>query len=311
MKFLAKTMLLVLLGSCAYSQGARAPQSSGPEEHAFSLLRSRSVSPEFLRLLRETYRQEERTRVLDLNLLGFLRPRTEGPDPILSSELRRSEKFLREHRRSFLRAVQTFPVPKEVIAALLWVETKHGADLGTFHVASTYFSLLQAEYPTLLVEMMELARGRTQEFTPAIEVRIQERAKARSQWALGELVALDEIYRREAKDLRTLSGSFAGAFGIAQFIPSSYLSWAKSHGKDPDLFSESDAILSVANYLSQNGWKRQNREAQEAALFHYNRDRSYGERILRMAHCLRKGLGRQSGRNRVICPRSPATDRAL
>lgn len=54
-----------------------------------------------------------------------------------------------------------------------------------------------------------------------------------------------------------IKGSYAGALGIAQFMPSNALSLAKDGDMDGkiDLFDHPDAIHSIANYLKQHGWK--------------------------------------------------------
>ena len=60
-------------------------------------------------------------------------------------------------------------------------------------------------------------------------------------WAVRELVALQEMQRLGLKNIEKLKGSFSGAFGYAQFLPSSYLTWAKGKKSEPNLF-QFDAI---------------------------------------------------------------------
>jgi membrane-bound lytic murein transglycosylase B len=186
-----------------------------------------------------------------------------------------------------------------VIASLLWVETRHGRDLGHFHVASALYSLTQADYPTLLAGLLDQARKKAADYDMLMEARLQERARAKSEWAASELVALQEIHQKGWKDARKLQGSFSGAFGMAQFMPSSYLTWAKGRRAKPNLFKAEDSILSVANYLKSNGWTRANRAAQEGALFHYNRDKAYVHHILKMSDCLRRPATKAKGSKRA------------
>jgi membrane-bound lytic murein transglycosylase B len=83
-----------------------------------------------------------------------------------------------------------------------------------------------------------------------------------------------------------MKGSFAGAFGFPQFVPTSYEQWAKSpvaRKAGPNLFRVEDAIFSVASYLSSNGWKAEDPASQKAALFHYNRSQDYGDTVLKLA----------------------------
>jgi membrane-bound lytic murein transglycosylase B len=281
---------LIFFTACASKTlaptGERAIASSGPLDFAFSKLRDKKVSEDFIDLLATHYQEKDRAKVLELNLLGFLKMRPEQEDSIPGWELEKVESFLKKNKKTFSEVESKFPVPKEVIASLLWVETKYGRDIGTFHVGSAFLSIAQADFPTIIDQSMESAKKITREITPEIEARIIERSKRKADWAVGELVALEEVHANGYKNAAKLRGSFSGAFGMAQFLPSSYLSWAKGRKKQPNLFKADDSIYSVANYLSVNGWKKRERESHEAALFHYNRDKNYVNRILKMSDCL-------------------------
>jgi membrane-bound lytic murein transglycosylase B len=281
------------LTACSHQGGPGSPRvpSSlvGPNEYAAQKLLAKGVTPRFLDLIQKTYREDQREKVLELNLLGFLRAnQATGNERIPGWELARVKKFLKIHRRTFREAEREFRVSKEVIASLLWVETRHGRDMGNYHVASALFSLVQADYPTLLDQLLDEAKQRAPDYDKLMESRIQDHARAKSEWAAGELVALQEIHQKGLKNAEKLLGSFSGAFGMAQFMPSSYLTWAKGKHAKPNLHKAEDSILSVANYLNSNGWKRKSRSAQEDALFHYNRDKAYVTHILKMSECLKK-----------------------
>jgi membrane-bound lytic murein transglycosylase B len=286
------TTICVLFCAACSSHSVSSPSpnrsisSSGPMEHVFSRLREKGANEPYLRLLKKNYREEERLRVLDLNLLGFLKPRAEQPAQVPGWELERIEKFIGKNRLAFIRAEKKYQVPKEVIASLLWVETRHGKDIGRFHVPSAFLSIAQADYPTILDQTMDVAKDRANPFTADIEKKVIERSKRKSDWAVGELMALQQLHE-QGKNVFALEGSFSGAFGMAQFLPSSYASWAKGSKEQPNLFSAHDAIHSVGNYLKTNGWKRKEKETHQTALFHYNNDRNYVNRILHMSECLR------------------------
>lgn len=298
MKFLL-LLLSFLMSACAHSladapgTNARGPSSPavGPSEFAAQKLRAKGISEEFLALVEKTYREDQRATVLELNFLGFLKPhQPTGDEAIPNWQLRHVQKFIAKNRKAFKAAERDFHVPKEVIASLLWVETRHGRDTGHFHVASSLFSIAQADYPTLLDGLLDQAKKMAPDYDQVMANRIQERARTKSDWAAAELVALQEIHQKGWKDARTLNGSFSGAFGMAQFMPSSYLTWSKSEHAKPNLFKADDSILSVANYLSANGWQGKDRASQEAALFHYNRDKSYVTHILRMSECVKRPI---------------------
>lgn len=270
----------------------RAPSAIGPREYAIAKLRKKGLSKHFLTMLEQSYHEDEREQVIELNVLGFLRakvtPNTSRKVPLW--ELRRVRKFMRQHKRVFARVEKKYRVPKEIIASLLWTETKYGRDMGTFHVPSAFFSLVQADYPTILDATIEAAKEKAENVDAEVEAKIRERSTEKGEWAAGELKALEEIDFRRLKDLDKLTGSFSGAFGIPQFLPSSYLAWAKTsrHHQKPNLYRPEDSIHSVANYLSKNGWKKKSKQSQKDALFHYNRDPAYVNRILRMGECLRQ-----------------------
>lgn len=289
---LASYALVLALSACAShpSTDKRAPSSLGPIEYASQKLQAKGLNQGFIDLITSHYREDQREKVLDLNLLGFLKSnQATGNEKIPGWELDHVQKFIAKNRRTFREAEKQFDVEKEAIASLLWVETKHGKDLGTFHVSSALLSLVQADYPTLVDQLLDTARKRSAEYDKLIENRIQERARTKGEWAAGELLALQEIHQKGWKDVAKLHGSFSGAFGMAQFIPSSYLAWAKTKRKNPNLFRADDSILSVGNYLKSNGWIKGDRPSQEGALFHYNRDRAYVTRILKMSECVRRG----------------------
>ena len=286
-RLLFLTLFFVLTACSGTGASGRDPSSVGPRDHAVARLRAKGMSEAFIDLILRNYEEKDRARVLDLNLLGFLKVRPEQEERIPRWELDRVRKFLYQNRKVFRDAEKRFPVPREVIASLLWVETKHGKDLGRFHVASAFFSIAQADYPTILDQSLDRAKEIGGELTPEVEKKVGDRSRAKAEWAANELMALQELHQRGWKDASSLRGSFSGAFGMAQFLPSSYAAWARGRKDKANLFDASDSILSVANYLTANGWKKKEEESHKAALFHYNRDINYVKRILRMGDCLR------------------------
>jgi membrane-bound lytic murein transglycosylase B len=86
-----------------------------------------------------------------------------------------------------------------------------------------------------------------------------------------------------------MPGSFAGALGISQFIPSSVLRFAQDGNKDGqiNLFDHEDAIMSIAYYLKQHGWKPGlSRNEQFRIVLTYNHSEYYAETILKVAERL-------------------------
>lgn len=135
--------------------------------------------------------------------------------------------FVREHRELLDRAHERYGVPPHVIAAIIGVETRYGANVGRDRVIDA-LATLGFDYP--------------------------ERAR----FFLGELEHFLVLCHREGVDCAGAEGSYAGAMGWPQFIPSSYRAYAVDFDGDGrrDLWeSPADVIGSVAHYLAEHGWR--------------------------------------------------------
>lgn len=135
--------------------------------------------------------------------------------------------FMRQHRELLQRAEQSYGVPPHIITAIIGVETLYGRNTGSYGVMEALRTLAFG-YPK-----------RSQFFRSELEHYL--------------LMARDEgLAPLEPK------GSYAGAMGMPQFMPSSFRSYAVDFDGDgrKDLWhSHADVIGSVANYLSRHGWK--------------------------------------------------------
>ena len=137
--------------------------------------------------------------------------------------------FIEKNLETLERAESDFGVPKEIITAIIGVETRYGKIQGTHRVIDSLFTL-GFDYPR------------------------------RSKFFRSELINFFLLTRENDLDIFKIKGSYAGAMGYGQFISSSYRSYAVDYDGDgvADLFnSTADAIGSVANYLvERGGWKR-------------------------------------------------------
>ncbi len=117
-------------------------------------------------------------------------------------------------------------------------------------------------------------------------------SQRKSGWAKGELVSLFLIARESKADILELKGSWAGAFGIVQFVPSSYRLRAVDGNGDgkTDLFDFEDAIMSAANYLKAAGYRSNDAAAMEKAIFQYNHSRTYVKAITAYREAIRDYL---------------------
>lgn len=142
-------------------------------------------------------------------------------------------RFWRANQATLQRAYEEFGVPPEVIVGILGVETIYGRFMGNFRVLDA-LTTLSFDYPN----------------TPN---RADRQATFRKN--LEDYL----VWTRDSQiDPTTVLGSYTGAIGIPQFLPSSITQYAVSYdgNKEIDLrTSQADAIGSVANYLRQNGWE--------------------------------------------------------
>lgn len=261
-------------------------------------LQRMGLSRAFIQESMKHYEPHSFDSVVTLNLLGFLRPAGEHMDRVDRLAVRKTQSFVNENRKAFDLAEEQLGVPANVISALLWIETRHGANMGNFHIVSAYLHLIQAHHKKNRVLLTKLAfekNKKEQRFTKK-ELRklMMERTKKKSQWAREQLLALARIRSKKHLDIRNLRGSYAGAFGMAQFIPSSYLDYAlpAQAGAVADLTKAPDAIMSVASYLSRSGWNNEDPESQVEALMKYNNSRDYADSILEISK--KTGLAKNS-----------------
>ena len=143
-------------------------------------------------------------------------------------------KFWRANRDTLARAQGEYGVPAEIIVGIIGVETVYGQETGTFRVIDALATL-------------------TFDFPDA-----HPRARERREFFQGELEQYLSLTHRTQIDPMSLRGSFAGAMGVPQFMPSSWVKYAIDFDGDGkvDLFnSTSDVIGSVANYFKAFNWQ--------------------------------------------------------
>ncbi|MCQ8894889.1 lytic murein transglycosylase B [Limnobacter humi] len=145
--------------------------------------------------------------------------------------IRKGVKFWLDHEEALKQAETQYGVPQEVIVAIIGVETIYGEHTGNFRVLDA-LSTLGFAYP--------------------------QGQKDRSAFFQDELGAFFVLCQKMKLDPLEVKGSYAGAVGLGQFMPSSWLNFAVDGNGDGgiDLFhSRQDAIFSVANFLNVHGWQ--------------------------------------------------------
>lgn len=133
--------------------------------------------------------------------------------------------FWSQYEDALNRAWQVYGVPPEIIVGIIGVETRWGRVMGKTRILDT-LATLSFNYPR------------------------------RAEYFSGELETFLLMARDEQDDPLNLKGSFAGAMGYGQFMPSSYKQYAVDFSGDGhiNLWDPVDAIGSVANYFKAHGW---------------------------------------------------------
>lgn len=146
-------------------------------------------------------------------------------------------KFWRDNAALLSRAEKEFGVPSEFLVAIIGVETFYGKRAGNYRVLDA-LTTLGFDYP--------------------LENTTKTRRDAREKFFRKELKEFLLMARDEKMDPRLLKGSYAGAMGMPQFIPSSFRHYAVDFDGDGvrDFWnSPADPIGSVANYFKKHNWK--------------------------------------------------------
>ena len=135
--------------------------------------------------------------------------------------------FWNENIGALNEAERIYSVAPEIVVAIIGVETRYGKIMGSYPVVEA-LSTLAFDYPP------------------------------RAKFFRKELTEFFILTRDQKLDPASLTGSYAGAMGYGQFIPSSYRAYAVDFDGDnfKDIWNnKADAIGSVANYFSRHGWQ--------------------------------------------------------
>lgn len=135
--------------------------------------------------------------------------------------------YMHKYRKTLKRAYRQYGVQPEYIVSIIGIESHYGKNTGKYPVLDTLSTLA-------------FEKNRRQKFYRT------------------ELKEFLLMTRREKVDPRNVKGSFAGAIGLGQFMPSNYRTFAVdfNHDGKKRMHSHEDAIGSIAYYFRQHGWRR-------------------------------------------------------
>ena len=150
-----------------------------------------------------------------------------------TQSVKKGKAYMRKHKKTLNRAYKKYGVLPEYIIAIIGIESYYGANTGQYPVFDTLVTLA---------------------FEP----------NRRSKFFKSELKAFLIMTKKEKIDPLSVKGSYAGAIGLGQFMPSNFKSLAVDFNKDGkvSLNDPVDAIGSIAHYLKKSGW----RKGQEVAI---------------------------------------------
>ena len=221
---------LCLLLALAWPTAARAQDELRPDIEAFiaDMAARHGYEPAALRAIFSKV-QPRPNIVRAMSAPSTARPWYEfRPRYVESRRIEGGVRFWAENAVALARARARFGVPEEIIVATIGVETLYGRQVGGVKVIDA-LTTLAFDYPR------------------------------RADFFRGELEAYLLLGRELAWDVTAVRGSYAGAMGLPQFLPSSYRKYAVDFDDDGrrNLWGDpADAIGSVANYYSSHGWER-------------------------------------------------------
>jgi membrane-bound lytic murein transglycosylase B len=200
--------------------------------------------------------------------------------------IRNALKYMEQHQEILEKTEKTYGVDKEIITAIILVETRLGMMLGGPSVLNTLSSMAALEDP----DVRNMFWGGVSKSTRLTREQFEKWVKRKSSWAYKELKAFLNYTAKENMDPVAVSGSYSGAMGIAQFMPTNILAFAKDGDNDEsiNIFHHSDAITSIANFLKHYGWYPgiDGKKAYKV-IYHYNHSRQYVDTILKVSTLLK------------------------
>jgi len=208
------------------------------------------------------------------------------PQYTVDRQIRKARKYMDRHKQSLADVEKKYGVDRQVVTAIILVETQLGTLMGRRSVLNT-LSTMASLFDPAVKEMLWEKIGDNPEID---RDRFDQKVYRKSDWAYRELMAFLEHARAEKFDPVKVKGSFAGAMGIPQFMPSNIVELARDGNLDGrvDLFNHADAIASVAAYLKQHGWYPGiDRAAAGKVIYHYNHSQRYVETILNISEKLK------------------------
>ena len=201
-------------------------------------------------------------------------------------QIQKAKNYIAANQKAFISTEKAYGVERYVITAIILVETRLGTYVGKrsiLNTLSTMAALADANNRKILWKKIAGS-------TRLSKTEFKAKAQRKSSWAYQELKAFLKHCIKENINPLTINGSYAGAMGICQFMPTNILTLARDGNGDGriDLFNNADAIRSIASYLNNSGWYS-GISTQKAfnVIYTYNHSKYYVRTVLKIAQLLR------------------------
>ena len=195
-------------------------------------------------------------------------------------QIARGRAFMKAHADSLSAVEKRFGTSPRIITAILIIESRLATYPMSYNVVNAYANLAFLLNPGYLKKVQALYANVYPQLNDEATIA---RAKRKAKWAVYELSNLVHIANDLGIDPLTISGSFSGALGPAQFIPSSFRLFGIDGDGDgiANPFNLADAKFSIGHYLKIFGWAEDAPiEQTRKAVWFYNRSQVYVNTIM-------------------------------
>lgn len=183
---------------------------------------------------------------------------------VKESRISAGAKFYKENKRLIIEVATEYKMDPFIVVTIAGIESNYGSHHSQFSV-----------FNSLYTQIHEMPR--------------------RSKWATKELAEFLKYCFNDQLDPQEIGGSYAGAFGFGQFIPSSFTRYSIDFNKNGvrEPYSWPDVLGSIANYLRMNGYKPNSRDYNKdgdiwKSVYAYNHSDNYVMAVLELTEEIRK-----------------------
>jgi membrane-bound lytic murein transglycosylase B len=210
------------------------------------------------------------------------RPSVQKPDvmEVTRRQIAQGRAFMKTHAGSLSVVEKRFGTSPRIITAILIIESRLATYPMSSNVVNAYINLALLLNTDYLQEIQALYAN---EYPQLKDEATINRASRKAKWALYELSHLVRLANDLKIDPLSITGSFSGALGPAQFLPSSFWLFGVDGDGDgiADPFNLADAKFSIGHYLQIFGWAEDAPiEQKRKAVWFYNRSQVYVNTIM-------------------------------